>query len=87
MTFGRCDSVRQYLYAAVPLICPRPLMIQSGENDTVAPLDAARRAIPMARAYYEKIGAEDRFEFNVHPGGHVFENDAIFRFFDKHLNE
>jgi dienelactone hydrolase len=69
----------------VALMCPRPLMIQSGEKDTVVPLDEVRPAIPKARAYYKKLGVEDRFEFNVHPGGHVFENDAIFGFFDKHL--
>lgn len=69
----------------VPLICPRPLMIQSGETDTVVPLEDTRQAIPKARAYYRQLGVDDRFEFNIHPGGHVFENDAIFRFFDKHL--
>jgi hypothetical protein len=67
------------------MICPRPLMIQSGTQDTVAPLEATHQAVPVARRYYEKLGIEQRFEFDVHPGGHVFENEAIFRFFGKHL--
>jgi dienelactone hydrolase len=67
------------------LICPRPLMIQSGETDTVVPLEGARKAFPAARAYYEKLGIGGRIELNVHPGGHVFENEAVFGFFDKHL--
>jgi dienelactone hydrolase len=71
--------------AMIALICPRPLMIQSGEQDTVAPLEGARRGFPAARRYYEKLKIADRIELNVHPGGHVFENEAIFRFFDKHL--
>ena len=52
---------------------------------TVVPLEGARRAVPKARAYYEKLGIADRFEFDVHSGGHVFENEAILAFFDKHL--
>ena len=71
--------------AGAALICPRPLMIQSGEADTVVPTEGARKGVPVVRAYYEKLGVEDRFEFNVHTGGHVFENEAIFRFFDAHL--
>ena len=67
------------------LICPRPLMIQSGEEDTVVPLEGARRGLPFVRQYYEKLGVEDRIVLNVHGGGHVFENEAIFAFFDKHL--
>ena len=60
-------------------------MIQSGSDDTVVPIDEVRRGIPQARGYYEKLGVSDRFEFNVHGGGHVFDNGAIFRFFDVHL--
>lgn len=71
--------------ALIPLICPRPLLIQAGEQDTVAPLEAARKGVPGVRAYYERLGLAERFEFDVHAGGHVFENNAIFRFFDRHL--
>ncbi len=67
------------------LICPRPLMIQSGEQDSVVPLEGARRGAPIVRAFYEKLGIDDRFELNVHPEGHVFNNEAIFRCFDEHL--
>lgn len=69
----------------VTLIAPRPLMIQSGSEDTVAPLEAARRGVPRVQALYNKLGIGDKFEFNIHSGGHVFENEAIFRFFDAHL--
>lgn len=60
-------------------------MIQSGEQDTVVPLESAKQGIPWARSYYDRLGVADRFEFDIHPGGHVFENEAIFRFFDKYL--
>ncbi|NWG12394.1 MAG: hypothetical protein HXY20_02530 [Acidobacteria bacterium] len=67
------------------LICSRPLTIQSGEEDTVIPLEGAQRAFPAARAYCEKLGIARRIELNVHPQGHVFKNEAVFRFFDRHL--
>ena len=71
--------------ALVATICPRPLMIQTGAADTVVELSSVKRGIPQARGYYERLGISDRLEFNVHAEGHVFENDALFRFFNSHL--
>ena len=33
----------------------------------------------------EFVEFEDRFESNIHAGGHVFEIESIFRFFDEQL--
>jgi dienelactone hydrolase len=86
---GQLDSIeigrRTPQSAMVAMICPRPLMIQTGAEDTVVELPDVKRGIPQARGYYERLGISDRFEFNVHAGGHVFENEALFRFFDSHL--
>lgn len=71
----------------VGLICPRPVMIQMGEKDSLFDLEGARREAKKAASYYEKLGIEDSFEFSVHPGGHVFEIESIFRFLDKHLKK
>lgn len=71
----------------VGMICPRPVMIQMGEKDTLFDLDGARREAGKAASFYRKLGIEDRFEFSVHPGGHVFEVESIFNFLDKHLNK
>ena len=62
-------------------------MIQMGEKDTLFDLEGARREAKKAAKYYEKLGIEDSFEFSVHPGGHVFEIESIFRFIDKHLRK
>ncbi|MHC4117677.1 MAG: alpha/beta hydrolase family protein [Planctomycetota bacterium] len=67
------------------MICPRPLMIQMGAKDTLFDLEAARREAKKAASFYKKLGIEDSFEFSVHPGGHVFEIESIFKFLDKHL--
>jgi dienelactone hydrolase len=67
------------------MVCPRPLMIQMGVEDTLFDMDAARKEADKASVYYKKLGAGDLFEYSEHPGGHVFENESIFNFFEKHL--
>ena len=62
-------------------------MIQMGEKDTLFDLEGARREGKKAASFYKKLGIEDSFEFSVHPGGHVFEIESIFRFIDKHLKK
>jgi dienelactone hydrolase len=71
----------------VSMICPRPVMIQMGEKDTLFDLEGARREAKKAARHYERLGIEDSFEFSVHPGGHVFEIESIFRFLNKHLKK
>ena len=70
---------------AAALICPRPLMLQNGENDTVVPVERARIGAPKVAAFYEKLGIGDRFMFTVHPGSHEFHIESLFDFFEKHL--
>ena len=72
-------------FQAIGLICPRPCMVQLGENDGLFSMEGARIEAKRASAFYEKLGIGERFEFNIHPDGHEFENESIFRFFDKHL--
>ncbi len=67
------------------MVCPRPLMIQMGAEDTLFDLEGVRREAKKAAAYYEKLGVGDLFEYSEHAGGHVFENESIFHFFKKHL--
>jgi len=67
------------------MICPRPLMIQMGVEDTLFNLEEVRREVKKAAVYYEKLGVGDLFEYSEHPGGHIFENESIFKFFEKHL--
>jgi len=72
-------------FQAIGLICPRPCMVQLGEKDALFDMEGAKKEAKKASRYYEKLGIGDRFEFNTHPGGHEFENESIFRFFEKHL--
>ena len=73
-------------FQAVGLICPRPCLVQIGEQDgALNNLEGARKEAERAALFYRKLGIADRFEFNVHPGGHEFDTPTILAFFDKHL--
>lgn len=72
-------------FQAIGMICPRPCMVQLGENDTLFDMEGAKREAKRASTFYEKLGIADRFEFNTHSVGHEFENESIFRFFKAHL--
>ncbi len=67
------------------LICPRPLMVQHGVEDSVISIDGTRRGVPHARAHYERLGIGDRFVYQEHAGAHEFDNGPIFDFFEAHL--
>ena len=67
------------------MVCPRPLMIQMGVEDTLFDLEGVRVEAEKAAGYYEKLGVGEMFEYSEHPGGHVFENESIFTFFKTHL--
>ena len=67
------------------MICPRPCLVQLGKNDTLFDLDGAKTEAERAASFYEKLGISEKFVFHVHDGGHEFENERIFDFFDKYL--
>jgi len=67
------------------MVCPRPLMIQMGMEDTLLDLEGVRREAKKAAANYEKLGIGKLFKYSEHSGGHVFENESIFNFFKIHL--
>ncbi len=73
-------------FQAVALICPRPCLVQIGEQDgALNDMAGARVEAERAAGYYRQLGIEDRFRFQEHPGGHEFDPKAILDFFDQHL--
>jgi hypothetical protein len=60
-------------------------MVQVGEKDPLLKLDGSKKEAAKAADFYKKLGISDRFEYRIHPGGHEFENESIFRFFKKWL--
>jgi len=69
----------------VALICPRPLLIQAGQNDDAPHRDMGIKLAPEAAAYYAKLGIQDRFKFLVFPGGHEFDDASAWDFVQRHL--
>ncbi len=73
-------------FQALALICPRPCLVEIGEQDgTINPLPGARAEAERAATFYQKLGVADRFQFSTHPGGHEFDTKTILSFFDRHL--
>lgn len=54
----------------VSLICPRPLLIQTGKLDRIAHWPQVVEEFDASRAHYEKLGIADRIEIDLHEGGH-----------------
>ncbi len=54
----------------VSLICPRPLLIQTGKQDRIAHWPQVVEEFEASRAHYEKLGVAERFEMDLHEGGH-----------------
>jgi dienelactone hydrolase len=70
---------------AIALICPRPCLVQMGEKDPVVPIAGARKEAERAAPPYQKLGIADRYQFQVHDGGHVYDTKAVLDFFDRRL--
>lgn len=67
------------------LICPRPLLVTTADNDGVAPLKSFRKAYKALKKIYCDQGAETMLEQDVFQGGHEFSGRKAFAFFDRHL--
>lgn len=72
-------------FQAIGMICPRPCLVQLGENDTLFDMEEARAEAKKASYFYNQLGMKDNFQFVTHPGGHEFENESIFDFFEENL--
>ncbi len=78
-----------YKYADVAdvagLIAPRPLLVESGVNDTCFNFEFSRKAHKQLKRIYEVAGTRDRLEFDIFLGEHSFAGNKAFSFFDKYL--
>lgn len=73
-------------FQAIALICPRPCLVEIGEQDgALNPMAGARVEAERAAAFYRQLGVADRFRFSAHAGGHELDTKTILDFFDSHL--
>ncbi len=62
------------------LICPRPLVIQSGREDPLSGrrgLDNVREQVTETRKAYDAFSCPDRLRWDIHPGAHCFDRDRL----------
>jgi dienelactone hydrolase len=68
------------------LIAPRPLFVESGEQDNIFPIQASIESFNKVREIYRVFGAADRIEQEVFPGEHSFWGKRGIPFLARHLN-
>ncbi len=68
------------------LIAPRPLFVESGEQDNIFPIKASVESFAHVRDIYAIFGAEDRIEHEVFPAEHSFWGKRGIPFLARHLN-
>jgi dienelactone hydrolase len=60
------------------LIAPRPVLIESGIEDPIFPIDGVRQAYDELARVYAVLGCPDHLESSYFPGGHRFDGGKAF---------
>jgi len=66
-------------------VAPRPLLVETGTDDLIFPVDGARRALAELRTVYEALGASNRLEHDVFDGGHRWNGVRALPFLETAL--
>jgi len=67
------------------LIAPKPLMVESGEEDACFVIDDAKAAYSRLERIYAAAGAADRLDVDVFPGPHAWSGAKAFDWFERWL--
>jgi dienelactone hydrolase len=67
------------------LVAPRPLLVQTGTEDLIFPLAAARASVAQLEAVYRHLGAEGRLAHDVFEGDHEWREAGPAAFLDRWL--
>lgn len=70
---------------AIAMICPRPVMVHHGKKDRIAHWPDLVSEFERAKTHYEKLGLADRFELDLHEGGHEARIESGIRFLNRWL--
>lgn len=77
--FSDCD--------AASLICPRPLLIQTGKEDGIAHWPQVIEEFERAKRHYANLGMAERARMDLHGGGHEIRLESGLDFLRKWLME
>jgi poly(3-hydroxybutyrate) depolymerase len=68
------------------LVAPRPMLVESGIDDDVFPIAAARKTASEVRQVYEALSADpDAFVHDVFEGGHQWHGELAYPFLERWL--
>ncbi|WP_054028432.1 dienelactone hydrolase family protein [Bacillus sp. FJAT-28004] len=70
----------------IGLIAPRPLFLESGENDPIFPMAGFRKAAADIQAIYEVEGAGDKLLTDVFPGEHEISGRLAYDWLKRTLS-
>jgi dienelactone hydrolase len=84
------------VFAAIPeeldhvdvaaLIAPRPMLVETGTDDVIFPVDAARATVARLRPLYERAsGQPDALVHDVFEGGHRWHGTRVREFLERWL--
>ena len=68
------------------LIAPRPLLVISGDEDRIFPIEGTKRAYATLAKTYELFGARHDLESDFFEGEHEWSNRKTLPFLEKHLD-
>jgi dienelactone hydrolase len=71
----------------VSLICPRPLLVQTGKKDGIAFWPQVVDEFQAATEHYRKLGIGERIEMDLHGGGHEIRVESGVPFLKKWLKD
>jgi hypothetical protein len=69
----------------VSLICPRPLLVQTGKKDGIAWWPQVIEEFEASKDHYNKLRIADRIEMDLHDGGHEIRAESGVAFLRKWL--
>lgn len=69
------------------LIAPRPLLVISGTEDAIFPIDATKRAYANLEETYSVLGAQGNLDSDFFAGVHEWSNQKTLPFLAQHLGE
>ncbi len=64
------------------LVAPRAMVIVSGKDDVIFPIDGAKRSVELAKVAYKAAGCEENLAHVIGDGGHRFYADASYPVFN-----
>ena len=71
----------------VSLICPRPLLVQTGKRDRIAHWPQVVEEFEVSKTHYEKLGVPERIKMQLHDGGHEIHLQSGIAFLNRWLRE